>query len=165
MEKDKLSIIKNKIKNREEISMILSYWKFHDKKVVFTNGCFDIIHRGHIDYLSKTRDLGDVLIIGLNTDESVKHLKGENRPLQDEYSRALILASFSFVDLVVSFSEETPYNLIQLIVPDILVKGGDYNIKDIVGYDIVTSNGGIVKTIPFVDGFSTTNILKKGVYQ
>lgn len=162
---DKFSFLQEKIKDRKEISGLLSYWKFKDKKVVFTNGCFDIIHRGHIEYLSKARALGDILVVGLNTDSSARKLKGENRPVQDEMSRALILASFTFVDLVVMFSEETPYNLIKEIIPDILVKGGDYEIKDIVGNDIVTRNGGEVKTIPFLHGYSTTNILKKSVNQ
>lgn len=165
LETDKLSFLKQKIKEKEEISKILGYWKFKDKKIVFTNGCFDIIHRGHIDYLSKARALGNILVVGLNTDISVKKLKGENRPVQDEMSRALILASFTFVDLVVMFSDETPYNLIKEIKPDILVKGGDYKIKDIVGNNIVTDNGGEVKTIPFLQGYSTTNILKKSVNQ
>lgn len=165
LETDKLSFLKQKIKDKEEISKILGYWKFKDKKIVFTNGCFDIIHRGHIDYLSKARALGNILVVGLNTDISVRKLKGENRPVQDEMSRALILASFTFVDLVVMFSDETPYNLIKEIKPDILVKGGDYRIKDIVGNNIVTDNGGEVKTIPFLQGYSTTNILKKSVNQ
>ncbi len=162
---EKLEILKNKIHPREEISEILSYWKFKDQKVVFTNGCFDILHRGHIEYLSKARDLGDALVIGLNTDSSVKKLKGENRPVQDEYTRALVLASLAFVDLVVFFEEDTPYNLISLIKPSVLVKGGDYKIENIVGNDIVFANGGEVKTIPFVNGFSTTDIIKKGIDQ
>lgn len=165
LESDKLSFLQEKIKDRKEISSLLGYWKFKDKKVVFTNGCFDIIHRGHIEYLSKARNLGDILVVGLNTDSSVRKLKKENRPVQDEMSRAMILASFTFIDLVVMFSEETPYNLIKEINPDILVKGGDYAIKDIVGNDIVTGNGGEVKIIPFLHGYSTTNILKKRVNQ
>jgi rfaE bifunctional protein nucleotidyltransferase chain/domain len=164
-ENSKLRHIENKIKERASISNSLNYWRFKDKKIVFTNGCFDIIHRGHIEYLSKAADLGDILVIGLNTDSSVKKLKGENRPVQDQYSRALILASLAFVHLVVFFDEDTPYNLIKLVQPDILVKGGDYKIEEIVGYDIVKKRNGKVVTIDFVEGFSTTNILNKSINQ
>ena len=157
--------INSKIKNQHELASILSYWKFKEKKVVFTNGCFDILHRGHIEYLSKAADLGNILIIGLNTDASVKRLKGNNRPVQDEYSRALILASLSFIDLIVYFEEDTPYKLINTVQPDVLVKGGDYSPENIVGFDIMKKNGGEVITIDFLDGYSTTNILKKGINQ
>ena len=114
-------------------------------KVVFTNGCFDLVHQGHIDYLSKARDLGDVLVVGLNTDASVRRLKGPRRPINDEYSRALLLASMLFVDYVVLFGEDTPYELIKTLQPDILVKGSDYRPEDIVGYDIVMAKGGKVE--------------------
>ena len=140
---------------------ILSQLRFKGKKVVFTNGCFDILHRGHIEYLAKARDLGDVLIVGLNSDDSVSRLKGKHRPLQDEVSRALAMASLSFVDYVVLFSEDTPYNLIKTVKPDILVKGSDYKPEDIVGFDILQEYGGKVETIDFVPGYSTTNIEKK----
>ena len=132
-----------------------------DKKVVFTNGCFDLVHRGHVDYLAKARDLGDLLILGLNSDASVRRLKGPERPIVDEQSRALLLAAFGFVDYVVLFDDDTPLRLIEAILPDVLVKGGDYQIKDIVGHDIVQARGGRVVTIPFVEGFSTTNIVDK----
>ena len=128
---------------------------------VFTNGCFDILHRGHIDVLAKTADLGDKLIIGLNSDSSIRKLKEENRPIVDEKSRALLLAAFSFVDAIVLFSEQTPINLITDIRPDILAKGGDYKIEEIVGYEVVQQNGGEVITIPLTEGFSSTNIIDK----
>jgi rfaE bifunctional protein nucleotidyltransferase chain/domain len=134
-------------------------WKFQSRKIVFTNGCFDILHRGHIEYLSKARDLGDVLIIGLNTDASVKRIKGGNRPVQDETSRAMILASLRFVEAIVLFDEDTPYNLISLVKPDVLVKGGDYTEETIVGADIVKASGGEVVTVPLTEGYSTTQIL------
>jgi len=134
-------------------------WKFQSRKIVFTNGCFDILHRGHIEYLSKARDLGDVLIIGLNTDSSVKRIKGGNRPVQDETSRAMILASLRFVEAVVLFDEDTPHNLISLVKPDVLVKGGDYTEETIVGADIVRASGGEVVTVPLTEGYSTTQIL------
>ncbi len=140
---------------------MLTIWQFQDKKTVFTNGCFDILHLGHIDYLSKAKDLGDLLIIGLNTDLSVSKIKGKNRPIQDEVSRAIILASLGFVDAVVYFGEETPYNLIKITQPDILVKGADYKPEDIVGYDVVKNKGGKVVTIEFLEGYSTTGIERK----
>ena len=131
-----------------------------NKKIVFTNGCFDILHRGHIEYLAKAADFGDVLVIGLNTDASVSRLKGSSRPIQDELSRAHIMAALEFVDLVVYFDEDTPYELIKLIQPDVLVKGADYRVEDIVGYDIVMAKGGQVKTIAFLPGHSTSSIEK-----
>ena len=130
------------------------------KKIVFTNGCFDILHRGHIEYLSMARDLGVVLIIGLNTDDSVKRIKGEGRPVQDETSRALILASLRFVEAIILFDEDTPYDLISMIKPDVLVKGGDYTEETIVGADIVKANGGEVVTIPLVEGYSTSGLIE-----
>lgn len=140
---------------------LLTIWRFQNKKVVFTNGCFDLLHLGHIDYLSKARALGDKLIIGLNTDSSVRRLKGKNRPIQDEHSRAMILASLSIVDLVVYFAEDTPYDLIKLTQPDILVKGADYSPEEIVGYDVVKNKGGEIITIEYLSGYSTTGIENK----
>ena len=133
-------------------------WREQNQKIVFTNGCFDLLHLGHVDYLAKAKDLGDRLVIGVNSDASVKRLKGEFRPLQDENSRLHLLAALEVVDAVVLFDEDTPYELIKKIQPDILVKGADYKIENIVGYDIVTSRGGSVKTIEFIEGYSTTNI-------
>lgn len=131
------------------------------QRVVFTNGCFDLVHRGHIIYLSQARDLGDILVVGLNSDVSVQRLKGPKRPIVDEQSRALMLAAFEFVDYVILFDEDTPYNLISAIRPNLLVKGGDYKEEDIVGHDVVTANGGKVVTLSFVDGFSTTRTVHK----
>ncbi|HAF27980.1 MAG TPA: D-glycero-beta-D-manno-heptose 1-phosphate adenylyltransferase [Bacteroidales bacterium] len=158
---DKLNIIQSKIIDIRNIESILTYWNLKNKKIVFTNGCFDILHRGHVEYLAQAANHGDVLVIGLNTDNSVRKIKGPSRPVQDEYARAILLASLSFVTAVVLFDEDTPYNLIKKIQPDVLIKGSDYNIKDIVGYDIVTAKGGEVVTIDFIDGYSTTSIIEK----
>ena len=159
----KLALIRKKIFTYPDADYqrMLSIWQFQGKKIVFTNGCFDIVHLGHIDYLSKAKDLGDLLVIGLNTDASVSRLKGENRPIQDEVSRAMVVASLSFVDAVVFFGEDTPYNLIKTTQPDILVKGADYKPEDIVGYDIVTGKGGEVVTIDYLPGYSTSAIESK----
>jgi rfaE bifunctional protein nucleotidyltransferase chain/domain len=153
--------IQSKIYNLDELKNKILCWQKENKKIVFTNGCFDIIHRGHVDYLAKAKDLGDILIIGLNTDSSVRNIKGITRPIQDEESRAIILASMQFVDAIVFFSDPTPYSLIKEIVPDVLVKGADYKKEDIVGYDIVTAKGGQIITIEFLEGYSTSNIERK----
>ena len=155
------SQITNKIKTAETLQTTLEQWQKEGQKVVFTNGCFDILHRGHVDYLAKAADLGDKLIIGVNTDASVSALKGTQRPIQDEDSRLFILAGLSFVDAVILFSEDTPYELIKTVQPDVLVKGADYKPEDIVGYDIVTAKGGKVETIEFVPGYSTSKIEAK----
>jgi len=139
----------------------LKQWQKENKKIVFTNGCFDIVHRGHLDYLAKAAALGNKLIIGLNTDNSVKRLKGDNRPVIDEYSRAFLLASLCFVDAVMLFDEDTPYNLIKTVQPDILVKGADYQIDNIVGADIVKQKGGEIVTLEFLAGFSTSAIIDR----
>jgi rfaE bifunctional protein nucleotidyltransferase chain/domain len=131
------------------------------RKVVFTNGCFDILHLGHVDYLEKAAQLGDALIVALNTDASVQQLKGPSRPINAEYARARVMASLGFVDAVLFFGEETPLDIIALLVPDVLVKGGDYTPENIVGAPLVKEAGGLVATIPLVEGFSTTNIIKK----
>jgi rfaE bifunctional protein nucleotidyltransferase chain/domain len=144
-----------------DLEFAIAMWRFKDQKIVFTNGCFDIIHRGHVEYLAQAASHGDQLVIGLNTDASVKRLKGTSRPVQDENSRALILAAFSFVSKVVLFDEDTPFELIKLVQPDILVKGGDYNAEDIVGYDIVKNKGGEVITIDLVEGHSTSSIIDR----
>ncbi|HEX8545522.1 MAG TPA: D-glycero-beta-D-manno-heptose 1-phosphate adenylyltransferase [Cytophagaceae bacterium] len=135
-------------------------WK-KEGKVVFTNGCFDIVHLGHVDYLEQARNLGSRLIVGINADSSISKLKGSERPIVNEYARMRMLASFFFVDAVILFSEDTPYNLISALKPDILVKGDDYTIDKIVGADVVIENGGEVATIPLVKGYSTSNILNK----
>ena len=131
----------------------LSSWREQGEQIVFTNGCFDIIHRGHVDYLARAAALGNKMIIGLNTDNSIRRIKGDSRPITDEYSRAFVLAGFAFVDAVIFFDEDTPYNLIQDIQPDILVKGSDYKEEDIVGADIVKARGGRIITMEFVPGF------------
>lgn len=150
--------IKSKILSEDNLNILINEWREKNQKIVFTNGCFDLLHLGHIDYLAKAKDLGDKLIIGVNTDNSVRRLKGIYRPLQDENSRLHILAALEFVDAVILFNEDTPYELIKKIQPDVLVKGADYKIEDIVGYDIVTSRGGEVKTIEYLEGYSTTSI-------
>ena len=136
-------------------------WRSKGEKIVFTNGCFDLVHRGHVEVLANTADLGDRLIIGLNSDSSIQKLKGENRPIIDENSRAILLASLQFIDAIVLFSENTPQKLIETIVPDILTKGGDYKVEEIAGHEVVLENGGSVILVPFIDGFSTTNIVDK----
>lgn len=156
-----LDRINNKIVDINQLSFLLSYYRFKSLNVVFSNGCFDILHRGHIEYLSKAADLGNILIVGLNTDDSVKRIKGVNRPIQDQNTRALTLASLQFINHVVLFDEDTPINLIKIIKPSILVKGADYKIKDIVGADIVLKNGGRVETIELTEGYTTSNIIKK----
>ena len=154
-----LEKIYNKILNKESLEEKLNLWRKEGKTIVFSNGCFDILHRGHVEYLSKAADLGDILIIGLNTDASVRRIKGPSRPVNDEKARAVVLAALEFVDAIMFFDEDTPYNLIKNVQPDVLVKGKDYKAEDIVGYDIVTNKGGKVETIELVEGFSTTNIL------
>ena len=156
-----LEHIKSKIISLEGLACKRAYWKLKEQPVVFTNGCFDILHRGHIEYLATAASLGKAMVIGVNTDSSVRRIKGESRPVQDEYTRALILASLEFVSAVVLFDEETPYELIKVAQPDILVKGADYKPEEIVGYDIVTQRGGNVVTVQFVEGFSTTSIISK----
>ena len=135
--------------------------KAEKKKIVFTNGCFDLLHVGHIRYLSNAKKLGNFLIVGLNSDESVKILKGQNRPINQFEDRAMLLSALRSVDLVIMFEEQTPENLINKIVPDVLVKGGDYDIEDIAGYQTVIKNGGKVKTLDFYKGYSSTNYIKK----
>jgi rfaE bifunctional protein nucleotidyltransferase chain/domain len=156
--KTHLELIQSKLFTADTIRPMLLYWRFKGDKIVFTNGCFDLLHRGHIDYLSKAADCGTQLIIGLNSDDSVRRLqKGPSRPIQDEQSRALILAALHFVSAVVSFSEDTPYDLIKQIQPDVLVKGSDYKIDQIAGHDLVKE----VKLIDFLTGYSTSAIEKK----
>jgi rfaE bifunctional protein nucleotidyltransferase chain/domain len=155
-------IIRKKIKTREEIQFVTQRAHFFQKKIVFTNGVFDLMHLGHVDYLGKAKDCGDILIVGMNSDSSVKMLnKGDTRPLQDQVSRSMVLASLAFVDYVVIFDEETPYELIKAVQPDILVKGADYKVEQIAGHDIVLGRGGEVKLIELVEGYSTSAIERK----
>ena len=153
--------IRAKIVTREDLLSRLEGFRKDGRTVGFTNGCFDIIHMGHIDYLNKASALADLLVVGLNSDASVKKIKGPDRPLQVQDSRALVLASMVFIDFVVIFSEETPYNLISLIRPDVLVKGGDYQKDEIVGRDVVEKAGGRVVTIPFISGHSSSSLISK----
>jgi len=141
-------------KTREKI-------KSEGKSLIFTNGCFDILHKGHISYLNEAKSLGDYLIIGVNSDSSIKKLKGSDRPINNENDRAFLLDNIKAVDFVVIFEEDTPYELIKEIIPDYLVKGGDWKEKDIVGSDIVTASGGKVVSLEYVQDYSTTGILKK----
>lgn len=131
------------------------------KKIVFTNGCFDIIHRGHVSYLNEAKNKGDFLIVGLNSDASVKRLKGETRPINNQKDRKFVLENLKPVDQVIIFDEDTPYNLIKKIQPDVLVKGGDWKVQDIVGSDIVLAKKGKVESLSFIDHYSSTSILKK----
>ncbi|MDP2300902.1 MAG: D-glycero-beta-D-manno-heptose 1-phosphate adenylyltransferase [Ignavibacteria bacterium] len=143
----------------EEIILIRKKLKEENKKVVFTNGCFDLIHSGHVDYLNKARQTGEALIVGLNSDSSIRRIKGEKRPILKEDERAFILSNLRAVDYVTFFEEDTPFELINKIIPDILVKGADWSIENIVGRDIVEQNGGEVKTIAFVNNQSTSKII------
>ena len=151
----------DKIFTLPELLEQLQLWRNQGQKIVFTNGCFDLLHLGHVDYLEKARQLGDKLVLGLNTDESISSIKGPNRPLQDEMSRARVMASLLFVDAVVLFDSDTPLELIKAVQPDVLVKGDDYAVEQIVGHEEVVKAGGEVKTVPLVTGYSTTNIVKK----
>ncbi len=157
-----LNFIQNKIiQNKEDLHSVLCHWRFKNEIIVFTNGCFDILHRGHVEYLAQAAALGTKLIVGLNTDSSVRKLKGKNRPVNNEKARALLLASLLFTDKIVFFSEDTPLELIRFIQPDVLVKGSDYKAENIVGYDIVKQKGGKVVTIDLTQGYSTTDIIQK----
>lgn len=157
-----LQVIKNKIVEQEILAAITNRWELKGEKVVFTNGCFDILHQGHVDYLSKAADLGTKLVVGINSDDSVRRLgKDKNRPIQDENSRAILIAALHFVDLVILFNEDTPLELIQQVKPQVLVKGSDYKIHEIVGNEFVIGSGGEVTTIDFLEGFSTTKIVEK----
>ena len=151
----------NKIISRKEACSLIAGWKSSGDKIVFTNGCFDILHVGHLDYLEGARSLGNRLVVGVNTDDSVRRIKGPQRPINDEYSRTRMLAALAFVDAVILFDEDTPYELIDMVKPDILVKGDDYLTENIVGADIVIRQGGEVRTLPFTEGYSTSAIIKR----
>jgi rfaE bifunctional protein nucleotidyltransferase chain/domain len=153
--------ISEKILSREEIVRQVARWRLSSKRIVFTNGCFDILHAGHLDLLSKAARLGDILIVGLNADASVRRLKGEERPVNDEGFRSQLLSHLQMVDSVVIFEEDTPLELIRSIKPDILVKGGDYLAEDVVGYEDVSAAGGSVEIIPLVEGLSTSALIDR----
>lgn len=157
----KLDNIKRKIMDKDQLRASINVWRLQGKKIVFTNGCFDLLHLGHIDYLSKAADMGDKLVIGLNSDASTSALKGPGRPVIDQTSRSIMLASFSFVDALIIFDESTPLELIRWVRPDVLVKGADYSPDQIVGSELVIKSGGEVKTIGYLPGYSTTLIEQK----
>jgi rfaE bifunctional protein nucleotidyltransferase chain/domain len=158
---NKLELIQNKIYNLETLSRLVNQWHMLSKKVVFTNGCFDIIHQGHNTYLLQAAEHGNKMIVAVNSDSSVRKLKGEKRPVVDQYSRAFNLACNTYIDAVIIFDEDTPLYLINTLKPDVLVKGGDYTIDTIVGAKEVLNYGGKVEIIPFLDGYSTTSIIEK----
>lgn len=156
-----LEALNSKITSKEKLAKTIAAKRIYRHKIVFTNGCFDLLHPGHLRYLAQARDLGDFLIIGLNSDDSVSRLKGPNRPIQKEAVRAEMLAALHVVDAVVVFDEDTPFELINYLKPDILVKGGDYTPDTVVGADVVTANGGQVEIISFEEGYSTTDLIEK----
>lgn len=158
---NKLNLIEKKIVSVDDLKRNLAIWNFQGKKVVFTNGCFDLIHRGHIEFISQAANQGDVLIVALHSDASVARLKGEGRPIQDAVTRALILCSLLWVDAVVMIDEDLPLELISIVKPDVLVKGADQLPKDIVGYDVVSAKQGRVITIDMVKGQSTDLLLER----
>ncbi len=158
---NKLDFLKTRIFTWEDIEKQSNIWRLKDKKIVFTNGCFDLLHLGDIEYLVKASVFGGALVIGLNSDASIRKIKGNRRPIMDEKSRAMVLASLRFVDAVVLFDQETPYELIKLIQPDILIKGEDYKVEEIVGQDIVQAHGGKVITIELTEGYSTSSVIER----
>ena len=158
---NKLRRLQNKIMTIEQAQKQLRVWRFKGDKIVFTNGCFDILHAGHIHSLASAAQYGNRLVVGLNSDSSVRDIKKPGRPLQDQDSRALVLAAIDCVDAVVVFNEKTPKDLIEAIAPDVLVKGGDYKVEDVAGADFVLSNGGRVEIIGLVGGYSTTAVEEK----
>jgi len=139
---------------------LLTRWRKEDLQIVFTNGCFDILHRGHVHYLNEASKLGDKLVVGLNSDSSVKRLKGEGRPVKNELNRSEVLAALRSVDLVIIFEEDTPLNIIKKVLPNILVKGGDWSLENIIGAEFVLNNGGEVKTLSFIEGESSTALIQ-----
>ena len=156
-----LQNIRSKIFLLTDLKKQIVKWKNNGEKIVFTNGCFDLLHKGHIEVLANTANLGDRLVIGLNSDSSIRNIKGANRPILSEESRSILLAALQFVDAIVIFTDETPEKIIKSIIPDVLSKGGDYIIEEIVGSDIVLQNGGQVILIPFLVGYSSSNIINK----
>ena len=157
----KLNKLKAKIFNIKDLSKIINEWRLNGDKIVFTNGCFDLIHLGHLEILARSADLGDKLIVAINSDMSIKKIKGNSRPIIEEDSRAKQLAAIEFIDAVILFNEDTPYNLINILKPDVLTKGGDYKKNDIVGNQLINKEHGKVVIIPLTQGYSTTSILEK----
>lgn len=158
---DKLQVIKDKIVDATELVRLVNRWRLKDDVIVFTNGCFDLLHKGHYEYMAKAASLGDRVIVALNSDDSVKRLKGEQRPINDVDSRAMALASLHLTDAIVIFDEDTPEELIKALEPDFLVKGGDWKKEDIVGSDFLEAKGGQVESIEFSEGFSTTDLIER----
>jgi rfaE bifunctional protein nucleotidyltransferase chain/domain len=158
---DYLKVIQGKILDKDTLAKLVANYRLKNQKIVFTNGCFDLLHQGHVTYLAQAASLGNRLIVGLNSDSSVQKLKGIHRPIQDEKSRMLIMASMHVVSAVIIFNEDTPIDLISIVQPDFLVKGGDWEPAKIVGAELVKSYGGKVISIPFIDGYSTTAIESK----
>lgn len=156
-----LNQIRHKIQTREQLVATLARWRAAGQRIVFTNGCFDLLHYGHLHYLAEARDLGTRLVVGLNSADSVRRLKGPTRPINDETTRAHMLAALEMVDAVAIFEEDTPLDLIKTVMPDVLVKGGDWKPEQIVGSDLVLAHGGEVRSLPFIEGYSTTNIERK----
>lgn len=156
-----LDVVESKIMLRGDALHRVNRWKFFNQKIVFTNGCFDILHRGHLDYLMRAASLGNRLVIGLNTDESVSRLKGPSRPVNPVHDRAFALAALRCTDLIVPFGEDTPLELIELLQPDVLVKGGDYTVESVVGGNETIQRGGRVEILSFVDGYSTTSFIER----
>jgi D-beta-D-heptose 7-phosphate kinase/D-beta-D-heptose 1-phosphate adenosyltransferase len=159
-----MELLKAKILTMKDLAKRVAFWRTLGDKIVFTNGCFDILHPGHVHLLSACKQEGDRLVVGLNADVSVKRLKGETRPINNEQSRAIVLSALGDVDAVILFEEDTPLHLITALQPDVLIKGGDWEVSTIVGADVVRANGGLVKTIPYLDGHSTTAIIEKSNY-
>ena len=157
----KVNKLKAKIFNIKDLSEILNKWRLNGDKIVFTNGCFDLIHLGHLEILARSADLGNKLIVGINSDMSIKKIKGNSRPIIEEDSRAKQLAAIEFIDAVILFNEDTPYDLINILKPDVLTKGGDYKKNDIVGNQLINKEQGEVVIIPLTQGYSTTSILEK----
>lgn len=153
--------LSQKIVSMDELTPLVQHWKADGKKIVFTNGCFDLLHAGHVAYLTEAASLGDILILGLNSDSSVQRIKGPQRPINNETTRSAVLSAMSFIDAVVFFEEETPLELIKAVLPDVLVKGGDYKPEEIVGAAETLANGGKVEVLTFLPGYSSTAIIEK----
>lgn len=149
----------SKILERIGLGRKLAQWRLKDDQIVFTNGCFDILHLGHVDYLEKAAQLGTRMVVGLNSDASVRNIKGEGRPIQDQESRARLIAALEFVDAVILFDEDNPLDLITFVEPEILVKGDDYSVQEIVGHEVVKAKGGKIETIPLIEGYSTSRLI------
>lgn len=161
MAADAHTLLSDKIVSLSKLSSKLDEWRSAKKRIVFTNGCFDLLHAGHIAYLTDAAALGDVLVLGLNSDRSVQRIKGPERPINDEKTRSAVLAGMFFIDAIVFFDEDTPLNVIKTVLPDVLVKGGDYKIEDIVGAQETVENGGEVQVLTFLPGYSSTAIIDK----